>query len=129
METRRKLTLFAGVISAVFAALLLALAVFLALTTGDARQSTVFAIISVFPLLIAIACLSRRHRTIALRLVGGVTAIAMTGIIINSFVKPDIEIGRRGRAIYFAILAGAVAIAAKGRWPSNDADAPNPADN
>lgn len=118
MDTRRKLTLFAGGICAVFASVLMLLAIFLAITGSDTRQPAVFAVISVFPLLIAIACLSPNHRTTALRCVGGITAIAMIGIIINSFVNPDVEIGRRGRAIYFAMLAGSVAIAVKGRWPS-----------
>lgn len=118
METRRKLTLAAGGICGVFASLLLLLAAFLAVIGADARQPIVFAVISVFPLLIAIACLSKPHRTPALRLVGGITAFAMVGIILNSFLNPDVEIGRLGRSMYFGILTGSIALAATGRWPS-----------
>lgn len=119
MTTRNNLTLVAGVLSAIIAGSLLLLAAFLTMIGTDARQPIVFAVISVFPLLTAIACLSAKHRTTALRVVGGVTAVAFAGILINSVVNPDVEIGRRGRGLYLAMCAAAAAIAVKGRWPSS----------
>ncbi|QDT04367.1 hypothetical protein K227x_27580 [Rubripirellula lacrimiformis] len=118
MTTRQTLTLLSGIVSAVFATLLLSLALFLALTGSSARQPIIFAVISVFPLLIAIACLSSKHRTPAIRLVGGITALALAGVLLNSFVNPQPEIGRLGPTTYLAMCAGGVAIAANGRWPS-----------
>lgn len=119
MTMRSNLTLVAGVLSAIIAAALLLLAAFLAIIGADARQPVVFAVISVFPLLIAIACLSPKRRTSALRIVGCITAVATGGILIYSFVNPDIEIGRRGRGLYVATCIGAAMIAVKGRWPSS----------
>ncbi len=118
MTTRQNLTLLSGIASAVFAALLLLLALFLALTGSSVRQPIIFSVIAVFPLLISIACLSSKHRTPAIRMVGGITALAMAGILLNSFVNPQPDVGRKGRAVYFAMCAGAAAIAVKGRWPS-----------
>jgi cell division protein FtsW (lipid II flippase) len=128
MDFRRKLTLLAGIICGFIALLLLLLAVFLAFSTGDIGQSAVFAVISVFPLLIAIACLRPAYRTIALRLVGGITAAAIGGILLTSYINPDVEIGRRGRACYFATLAGSVVIAVKGSWPSSNSNSGKPPD-
>jgi hypothetical protein len=116
---RSNLTLVAGVLAALISGALLLLAAFLAMIGADARQPVLFAVISVFPLLIAIACLSAKHRTAALRLVGCITAIVMAGVLINSFVNPDVEIGRRGRGLYFAMCIGAAMLAFKGRWPSS----------
>lgn len=118
MNARRNLTLFAGIVCAIFAGLLLLLAAFLAVTGASVRDPIVFAVISVFPMLIAIACLSAKHRTPALRLVGGITAFAIAGILIDSFVNPKVEVPWKGRTIYFVMMAGAATIAAKGRWPS-----------
>lgn len=118
MTTRNKLALLAGLLSATFAAVLLLLGAFIAISGGDARQSLLGPVVSIFPLLIAIACLSPRHRTPALRAVGGITAVAMAGILIASYVRADVEQTRRGRAIYFMTFLGAAGIAVKGRWPS-----------
>jgi len=119
MTTRSNLTLVAGVLSAIIAGSLLLLAAFLAMIGADARQPIMFAAISIFPLLIAVACLSAKHRTTALRVVGGITAVAIAGILINSFINPDLETSRRGRGMYLATCVGAAAIAVKGRWPSS----------
>ena len=118
MTARKTLTLFAGVVSATLVVLLLALAAFLAVSGAGMREPTLFVVISVFPLLIAVACLCPSRRTVALRLVGGITSLVIAGILIAAFVSPEIELNRRQRAIYVAVIVGAAAIAVKGRWPS-----------
>lgn len=117
MNPRQKFAFFAGILCAVFASLLLILAVFL-LSVGDGRSALVFSVISIFPLLIAIACLSPTRRTPALRIVGAITALVMAGLLINSFVNPNKEIDWSSRRLYTIMLTGALAIAIKGRWPS-----------
>lgn len=117
---RRALALIAGIASALFAALLLALAAFLAIMGADIREPVVFALVSIFPALIAIACLRPGLRTPALRLIGGITCLAMAGMLIGSYIYPNEHVGRRGRGIYFAMCAAAGALAVKGRWPSRE---------
>lgn len=118
MASRQFLTLFAGIVTAIFAGLLLTLAAFLAFTGTRMNEPIVLALISIFPLLIAIACLSPKRRTSALRLVGGITALATGGLLIASFVSSDVEMDRRGRGICVVTMLAAAAIAVKGRWPS-----------
>lgn len=118
MNGRQRLTLFAGIVCAVFVSLLWALALFL-VVFGDMGGAILCTVISLFPLLIAIACLNAKRRTLALRLVGGITALMMAAILISSYVNPNNNIDWRGRLVYSAMLSGALGVAIKGRWPSS----------
>lgn len=110
--------MLAGIVAAIIAGLLLTLAVFLVFAGTRMNEPITMALISIFPLLIAVACLSPKRRTTALRLVGGITALATGGLLIASFVSPDVELDRKGRGICVVTMLAAAAIAVKGRWPS-----------
>ncbi|TWU05715.1 hypothetical protein [Stieleria varia] len=123
MKSRSSLAIAAGIISALFAGVLLSLSAFLALTESTAGSPLSFALMSVFPMLVALACLGQKWRTVALRMVGGVTALVVGWILIQSYINPEIKVGRTGRGLYVAMCVGAISIAAKGRWPSSNPQA------
>jgi hypothetical protein len=126
-SSRKFLLIFAGVLSLAcaaimigFSALMYALETPLGLCLGIGSTS-------LFPLLIAVACLMPRRRTLAIRCIGAVVCVTFVGILIASFVAPNQgpsqRAPRRGALLTIALAAGAMAL--KGKWPgSENTDAP-----
>lgn len=77
---RKKMTLVAVVLAAFTAAVVLLLSVIHSTTTGNFRQAISHAVVSLFPNLIAVACLSERYRTLALRIIAGVGTFSSPGL-------------------------------------------------
>jgi len=97
--------------------MLLILAAFLALSGEPLRQSLALAATAVYPALVGAACLDPALRTVALRLLGALTFIAVAWVLIASFVAPIDDIGFRERFYYVAMCIASACIAIKGRWP------------
>ncbi|QDV25937.1 hypothetical protein Q31a_43060 [Aureliella helgolandensis] len=115
---RRSLALIAGVVSECFATMLLILATYLAYSGGPLRQWLVLAATAVYPALVGVACLDPPLRTVAIRLLGVLTFIAMTWVLIATYVNPNDNIGNKARCYYVAMCIASAYIAVKGRWPT-----------
>lgn len=118
--SRRRLTSIAGWICVLVAVFLVSFAGVM-LTIGTRPIDCLkTASTSLFPALVAVACLWPSKRTIALRLIGGVICLACIGTFVFLFVNPpndDVPI-RRGTLLLIAVAGGAMAI--KGKWPGAD---------
>ncbi len=125
-SSRNTMRILGGISAVVIAVIMLAMAGLMA-ALEQGRQGLLFAVISVFPILVAIACLSPSARNFALRLVGAITCVSVTGTLIMTFVAPpeDVTFGRRGLLVALAVASGAMAI--KGRWPGPTAEQPGAA--
>lgn len=117
-QTRRNLIIVAGWCTAAVAAALISLALVLLFLGGGLRQTTMLAVIAVFPTLVSVACLIPNRRTLALRVIGGVTCLVTLAILVTQLVAPDAEIGSKGRGVLVAICAASGLMATSGRWPS-----------
>ena len=119
--SRSTLPLIAGWLCLVFAVVLFAFSALMLFLQTPPLLCIVIGSTSLFPAMIAVACLLPSKRTIALRLIGAVVCIACVGTLIMSFVTPPgNEQGRprRGMLVVIAIAGGAMAI--KGKWPGGD---------
>ncbi len=78
---------------------------------------------SLFPFVLAVACLSPRYRSMAIRCVGGVICLVGVGAFIASLVDTSDEFNptfrRRGLMLVVSI-AGAI-MAVRGKWPGDHA--------
>ncbi len=119
--SRRVLPLIAGWLCLVFAVVLLAFSAFMLLLQTPPLTCLVIGSTSMFPAMVAVACLLPSKRTIALRFIGAVVCIACIGTFIMSIVAPSKNEPRRtqrGMLIVAAIAGGAMAI--KGKWPGGE---------
>ncbi len=119
--SRSILPLIAGWLCLVFAVVLFAFSALMLLLQTPPLTCIVIGSTSLFPAMIAIACLLPSKRTIALRLIGAVVCVACVGTLIMSFVTPPGNgqgRPRRGILVVMAIAGGAMAI--KGKWPGSE---------
>lgn len=119
--SRSILPLIAGWLCLVFAAVLLAFSVLMLLLQTPPLTCIVIGSTSLFPAMVAVACLLPSKRTIALRLIGAVVCIACVSTLVMSFVTPPGNgqgRPRRGMLAVIAIAGGAMAV--KGKWPGSD---------
>lgn len=120
-QSRSILPLLAGWMCLGLAAIMLAFSILMFFLETSLQTCIAFGCISLFPALIAVACLMPRWRTIALRMIGAVVCLACVGTLIMSFVNPS-DTGqprpRRGMIVVIALATGAMAL--KGRWPGSE---------
>lgn len=119
--SRSVLPLIAGWLCLIFAVVLLAFSAFMILLQTPPLTCLVIGGTSMFPAIVAVACLLPSKRTIALRFIGAVVCVACIGTFIMSVVNPtgnEQGRSRRGLLLVAAIAGGAMAI--KGKWPGGD---------
>lgn len=125
-STRSGLTLMVGWLCLLFAIMLIVFGVFMFLLQTPPATAIAFGCLSLFPGLIAVACLIPSKRTVALRMIGGIVFLASFGTLIATFVKlgdGNIPYSRRGLLLVVALAGGTMAI--KGRWPGSE-EQPSP---
>jgi hypothetical protein len=105
---------------AALAIALISLALVLLVLGAGLRQSVGLSVIAIFPAIISVACLVPQHRTLALRIVGGVMCFGTLALFVGQMMAldVDVEIGRRGRGALVAICAASGLMTFRGRWPS-----------
>jgi peptidoglycan/LPS O-acetylase OafA/YrhL len=122
MNTSRSiLPMIAGWLCLVVAVILLAFSVFMFLVQTPPQICIAIGCTSLFPALVAVACLLPKMRTMALRCIGAVVCLGCLGAFVVSFVSPPRDgegRPRRGILLVVAIAGGAMAI--KGKWPGRD---------
>lgn len=110
-----------GWLSFFTASILLAFSGFMFLLEAPPLTWVLAATASVFPALIAIACLMPSRRSFALRIIGGVVSLACIGTLIMSFVAPARENqGRPPHGMLVVIVIAGGAMAVKGKWPGRE---------
>jgi hypothetical protein len=117
-STRNRLTTVAGWVTAALAVALISLGLVLLVLGAGLRQTAGLSVVAIFPALISVACLVPNHRTLALRIVGGVMCVGTLALLVGQLIAPDVEIGRTGRGVLVAICAASGLMTFRGRWPS-----------
>jgi hypothetical protein len=119
--SRSILPLIAGWLCLVFAVVLLAFSALMLFLQTPPLTCIVIGSTSLFPAMMAVACLLPSKRTIALRLIGAVVCFACVGTLIMSFVTPPGNgQGRPRREILVVIAIAGGAMAIKGKWPGSE---------
>jgi peptidoglycan/LPS O-acetylase OafA/YrhL len=125
-SSRSFFQLFIGVLSILFALLFVVFGGLMLVLETPPLICLATAGCSVFPALIAVACLMPSQRSWALRIIGAIVCVGCIAAFIANFVAPP-EQGRPVRKPFMLLLiagAGGV-IAVKGKWPGvQESDSP-----